>query len=93
MYYLSQSLAICTYGKSGGRLYWRVIGGAPGVANSDNLEMHWEAVVVGKSVSHHHRHSAWQRSELRRVYGDTGMMEMDWATETYGDQEWRRWME
>jgi len=28
----------------------------------------------------HHRHSAWQRTERRRVYGDTGMMEMDYAT-------------
>jgi len=41
--------------------------------------------VVGKSVSHHHRHSAWQRTELRRVYGDTGMTEMDWATGADGD--------
>jgi len=38
------------------------------------------AGVAGKSVSHHHRHSAWQRTERRRVYGDTGMMETDWAT-------------
>jgi hypothetical protein len=30
-------------------------------------------------------HSAWQRTELRRVYGDTGMMETDWATGAYGD--------
>jgi hypothetical protein len=37
-------------------------------------------VVAGKSVSHHHRHSAWQRTERRRMYGDTGMTEMDWAT-------------
>jgi len=36
--------------------------------------------VVGKSVSHHHRHSAWQRTEQWRVYRDTGMMEMDRAT-------------
>jgi hypothetical protein len=49
----------------------------------------WTA-VAGKSVSHHHRHSAWQRTELRRVYGDTGMMETDWATGAYGDQWWRR---
>jgi hypothetical protein len=49
--------------------------------------------VAGKSVSHHHRHSAWQRTELRRVYGDTGMMETDWATGAYGDQGWRRWTE
>jgi hypothetical protein len=50
-------------------------------------------VVAGKSVSHHHRHSGWQRTELRRVYGDTGMMETDWATGVYGDQGWRRWTE
>ena len=43
-------------------------------------------VVVGKSVSHHHRHSAWQRTELRRVYGDTGMMETDCATGAYANQ-------
>jgi len=38
-------------------------------------------VVAGKSVSHHHRLSAWQKTERRQVYGDTGMMEMemDWA--------------
>ena len=36
--------------------------------------------MAGKSVSQYHRHSAWQRTERRRVYGDTGMTEMDWAT-------------
>ena len=36
--------------------------------------------VAGKSVSHHHRHSAWQRTERWRVYRDTGMTEVDWAT-------------
>ena len=36
--------------------------------------------VAGISVSHHHRHSAWQRTERWRVYGDTGMTEVDWAT-------------
>jgi len=41
--------------------------------------------VAGKSVSHHHRHSAWQRTERRRVCGDTGMTEMGWATGAYGD--------
>jgi len=49
--------------------------------------------VAGKSVSHHHRHSAWRRTELRRVYKDTGMMETDWAMGAYGDQGWRRWTE
>ena len=41
-------------------------------------------VVAGKSVSHP---TATQlgRGERRRVYGDTGMMEMDWATGAYGD--------
>jgi hypothetical protein len=36
--------------------------------------------VAGKSVSHHHRHSAWQRTELRLGYGDTGMMQTGWPT-------------
>ena len=44
-----------------------------------------EGVVAGKSVSYHHHQSAWQRTELRRVYRDTGMMETDWVTEGYGD--------
>jgi len=39
-----------------------------------------ETSVAGKSVSHHHHHSAWQRTELWRVYGHTGMTDMDWAT-------------
>jgi len=46
--------------------------------------------AAGKSVSHNHRHSAWQRTELRRVYGDTGMMEKDWAMGAYGVQGWHR---
>jgi len=41
---------------------------------------HMGGVVAWKSVSHHHHHhhhhSAWQRTERRCVYGDTGMMEM-----------------
>jgi len=37
-------------------------------------------VVARKSVSHHYRHSAGRRTKRRRVYGDTGMMETDWAT-------------
>jgi len=36
--------------------------------------------VAAKSVSHHHRHPAWQRTEQWQVCGDTGMMEMGWAT-------------
>jgi len=36
--------------------------------------------VAGKSVFCHYRHTAWQRTERRWVYGDTGMTEMDWAT-------------
>jgi len=36
--------------------------------------------VAEKSVSHHHPHSAWQRTERWRGYGDTGIMEMDRAT-------------
>jgi len=42
-------------------------------------------VVAGKSVSHHHNHSALQRTELRRVSGDTGMTEMDGAMCTNRD--------
>ena len=36
-------------------------------------------VVAGISVSHHHCPSAWRRTERRRVYGDSGMMDTDWA--------------
>jgi len=36
--------------------------------------------VAGKSVSHHHRHSAWHRTERWWVYGDSGITEVDWAT-------------
>jgi hypothetical protein len=50
-------------------------------------------VVPGKSMSHHHRHSAWQRTELWQEYGDTGMMETDRATGAYRDHGWRRWSE
>jgi hypothetical protein len=50
-------------------------------------------VVAGKSVSHHHCHSAWQKTELQLVYGDTGMMETDWAMGAYGDLGWRIWTE
>ena len=49
------------------------------------MERPAEDAVAGKSVSHHHRHSAWQRTERRRVYGDTRMTEMDWAPGAYGD--------
>jgi len=58
------------------------------------MEWHWRgvlctkgqgAVVVGKSVSHHHCHSAWKGTELQQVNGDTGMMEVDWATGAYGE--------
>jgi len=41
--------------------------------------------VAGKSVSHHHRHTAWQMTEQRWVFRDTGMIAMDWATGAYGD--------
>jgi len=41
--------------------------------------------VAGKSVSHHHPQSTWQRTELRQVYGDTGVMETDWETGAYRD--------
>ena len=41
--------------------------------------------VVGKSLSHHHRHSAWQRTELKWVYKDIGMTEMDRAMGADGD--------
>jgi hypothetical protein len=42
-------------------------------------------VVVGASISHHHRHSAWKRTEPREVYGDTWMTKMDWAMGADGD--------
>jgi len=42
-------------------------------------------IVVGKSVSHHHRNSASQKTELWWVYEGTGIMEMDWATGADGD--------
>ena len=42
-------------------------------------------VVEGKSVSHYHCHTGWQRSELGQVYGNSGMMGMDWSTEVYRD--------
>ena len=41
--------------------------------------------MAGKSVSHHHCHSAWQRTELRWVYGDTVMTEMGCVTAAYRD--------
>lgn len=41
--------------------------------------------VMGQSVSPHHYQPAWQRTELRWVYGDTGMMKTDWAAGVYGD--------
>jgi len=57
MFYLS--LNIYKYDQSGYRQYWSVIGDASGHADSKNLEMHLEAIVVGKSVSHHHCYSVW----------------------------------
>jgi len=36
--------------------------------------------VGGKSLSHHHRHWAWQRTERQRVYGDPVMTKMDLVT-------------
>ena len=45
----------------------------------------FSSAVAGKSVLHHHCHSAGQRTELQWVYGDTGMMEMDWARGVYGN--------
>jgi hypothetical protein len=42
-------------------------------------------VVAGKSISHHHCQCAWQMTELRRLYRDTRMMEMQWANAAYGD--------
>ena len=42
-------------------------------------------VVAGKSVSHHHRHSTSPRTELWRLYSDTGITEMGFAMVAYGD--------
>ena len=49
------------------------------------------AGVAEKSISHYHRHSAWQSTELWRVYRDSGMMETDGAPVAYGDQGRQRW--
>jgi len=35
--------------------------------------------VAGISISHHHHHSAWQKTELHRVYRDRRMTMMDWV--------------
>jgi len=44
-----------------------------------------EGIMAGKSISHHHCKSAWQRTELQRVYAGTGMTETDWETGVYWD--------
>ena len=41
--------------------------------------------MAGKSVSHHHHQSTWQRTELRQVYGNTGMMKTDCMMGVCGD--------
>jgi len=41
--------------------------------------------VAGKFISHHHRHSAWHRTQLWGVYESTGMTEMDRGTAAYWD--------
>jgi len=43
------------------------------------------AIVAGNSISHHHRHSAWQRTELQREYGEEWITEMGWAMAAYWD--------
>jgi len=70
------------------------MGGAPGDADCGNLLMHLEAVVAGKSVSHYHCHSVWWGEDGGGVercwdngdggvaYGDTGITEIDSATES-----------
>ena len=69
-----------TYGQSGCRRYSSVIGEALGDVDWGNLHLDLEAVVVAKSISHHHRHSFWRGGSRRGAYGDTGIMETDWAT-------------
>jgi hypothetical protein len=41
--------------------------------------------VAVKKISHHHCHSAWQRTVLWLLYRKTGIMETDWATGVKGD--------
>jgi len=48
------------------------------VHDDRNWRLPLPAAVVGKSVSHHHSDSAWQRTELQQVYGDTGVT-MRWT--------------
>jgi len=68
--------------------YSSIIGGAPGVADCGNLEMHLEAVVAGNTISHHHCHSLWggeagvgilrygENREGGMAYGDAGITQM-----------------
>jgi len=43
-----------------------------------------EGVVARESVSHHHRHSVLQSTELLQVYADTGMTQMNTVTGAHG---------
>ena len=61
MSYLSKSLSIYTYNQSSCKWYSSIIGETVRDTNCENLEMHFQAIVVGRYVSHHHcRHSVWQ---------------------------------
>jgi len=58
MYY--PSLTIYTNGQPGCRHSSNIIGGAPGDADWENLEMHMEAIEARISVSHLQRNSVWE---------------------------------
>ena len=62
-------------------MFGDIVGGRDG----GSLELHLGAIVAGKSCSHHHHQSTWQGTELRRVYGDTGMIETDRVVGAYVD--------
>jgi len=49
-------------------------------ATLHNLRRFGCYAVTGKSVCHHHRHSAWHRTARGWVYRDTRVTEMDGAT-------------
>jgi hypothetical protein len=54
----------------------RFTGSRDTVPSAESTEL---TAIVENSVSQHHHQSAWQRTELPQVYGDTVMLDMDWA--------------
>jgi hypothetical protein len=59
-----------------------VFGEEPGDADWWNLEMHSEAIVAGKSVSHYHSYSVWQE-KLAGVARRTRVNRDDLSREEY----------